>query len=300
LSSAFLSPPTSAHLQFAYYESSLAVEYLIDEYGMEAIKAILKDLGEGEAMNAVLEKHTSTLATLEQGFAAFAREQAEALAPGVDWEEPAEGLLGSANAEAVTSWLASHPNSFWALTLQAKQLVAEQRWALAESPLKRLIELYPEYTGSDHAYEMLARVYRELGDTEAERAVLIAWTKHSADATDAYLRLMRMDADRKQWSAVLEHGERYLAVYPLLGEVHQRMAEAAQALERSEPAVASYEKVLLLDPADPARIHYQLARLLVDEDATRAKRHVLDALADAPRFRPAQQLLLQLHPEETP
>ena len=89
-------------------------------------------------------------------------------------------------------------------------------------------------------------------------------------------------------------------MYPMLGEVHRLMAQAAQALERPDQAVESYENVLALDPADPAQVHYQLARLLADTDATQARRHVLEALADAPRFRDAHQLLLQLHKEETP
>src|SRR6185503_880994 len=47
LSSAFLAPKTPHHLQFAYYESALVVEYLVKEFGMEALKKILHDLGDG-------------------------------------------------------------------------------------------------------------------------------------------------------------------------------------------------------------------------------------------------------------
>jgi len=300
LSSAFMSPPTSMHLQFAYYEASLAVEHLVNEYGLDAIKAILKDLGEGEEINAVLEKHTSSLDTLDEGFQAFARQQAEALARDVDWDQPEDSLPGPVDAEVVTQWLETHPNSFWALTRQAVQFMAEKQWDAAKIPLTRLIELYPAYTGEGHAYAMLAGVFQQLEETEAERAVLIQWTRHSADATEAYLRLMRLDSAAEQWPSVLEQGERYLAVYPMLGEVHRLMAQAAQALDRPDAAVASYKSVLALDPSDPAQVHYQLARLLVDTDSTQAKRHVLEALADAPRFRDAHQLLLQLHEEDKP
>ena len=300
LSGAFMSPPTSMHMQFAYYESSLVVEYLVKEYGMDAIKAILKDLGEGEEVYAVIEKHTASLDVLEQGFEAFARQQAEALAKDVDWEQPDHAALGPVSAEVVAEWLEHHPNSFWALTLQATQLMAEQQWPPAKVPLKRLIELYPAYTGEGHAYAMLAQVHRELGEPDAERAVLTQWTLHSADATEAYYRLMQIDMEAARWDQVLEQGDRYLAVYPMMGEVHRLMARAAQALERPERAVASYKNVLALDPADPAHVHYQLALLLSDTDAAQAKRHVLEALADAPRFRDAHQLLLALSREGTP
>ena len=40
-------------------------------------------------------------------------------------------------------WLAKHPNSFWALSLHARNLIAEQKWEEAKTPLKKLISLYP-------------------------------------------------------------------------------------------------------------------------------------------------------------
>jgi len=45
LSAAFLTAKTPGHVQFAYYESSLVVEYLVQKFGHEALKKILQDLG---------------------------------------------------------------------------------------------------------------------------------------------------------------------------------------------------------------------------------------------------------------
>jgi hypothetical protein len=52
----------------------------------------------------------------------------------------------------------------------------------------------------------------------------------------------------------------------------------------------------LLDPPDPAAAHYQLARLLHARGGSEseAKRQVLESLEDAPRFRDAQRLLLEI------
>ena len=47
LSAAFLRPASPIHLQFAYYESSLVVEYLVEKHGLSALKQILTDLGVG-------------------------------------------------------------------------------------------------------------------------------------------------------------------------------------------------------------------------------------------------------------
>ena len=47
-----------------------------------------------------------------------------------------------------------------------------------------------------------------------------------------------------------------------------------------------------LDPDDPAEAHFHLARLLKAEKKDKARRHLLMALEEAPRFRQAHQLLL--------
>ena len=53
-------------------------------------------------------------------------------------------------------------------------------------------------------------------------------------------------------------------------------------------------RLLLLKPADPVDLHFRLATALVDRSPDEAKRHVLQALEDAPRFRAAQKLLARL------
>ena len=52
--------------------------------------------------------------------------------------------------------------------------------------------------------------------------------------------------------------------------------------------------MLKLDPPDQPEIHFRLARLLKEDNAAAAHRHVLLALEEAPRFRAAHELLLKL------
>jgi tetratricopeptide (TPR) repeat protein len=61
LSAAFLSPKTPMHLQFAYYESSLVVEFLVQRFGLASLKAILADLAKGDPINAAIAKHAGPL-----------------------------------------------------------------------------------------------------------------------------------------------------------------------------------------------------------------------------------------------
>ena len=71
-------------------------------------------------------------------------------------------------------------------------------------------------------------------------------------------------------------------------------ARASEEVGEATQAINAYQKVLLLDPPDPADVHYRLARLLHKGNDSTAKRHVLQALEEAPRFRNAHRLLLEL------
>ncbi len=294
LSAAFLSPKTPMHLQFAYYESSLVVEYLVEKYGYETLKAILADLANGVDINKAISEHAGSLNQIETEFMAFARKRAEDLAPDVDWEQPKEGQLIATDSEALTEWLKEHPNNIWALTLYARSLLAEGKWEQAKEPLNKLIALYPQYVGQDNGYQLLAESHRNLGQTEQERQVLEKLAAISSDAIYAYGRLMDIAFENENWQQVVKNGEKYMEVYPLLTKLHWQLGRAYEELDRDEKAIESYRRLLSLDYADPADLNFRLGRLLEQKDPAAAKRHVLLALAEAPRFRQAHKLLLKI------
>jgi len=294
LSAAFLNPPSPMHLQFAYYESSLVVEFLVERFGFNVLKAILAELANGEKINAAISKHAEPIKKIEKKFEAFARKRAEDLAPDVDWREPEKDQLDPTDRKALAEWLDKHPNSFWALKVHANNLLADDKPEQAKKPLEKLISLYPQYTEEGNAYRLLAEIHQDLGEIEAEREVLGKLARLSADDAYAYGRLMEIETERENWREVVNNGDKYLAVYSMLAVVHRRLGRANEELGRDDQAVESYRRLLLLDPADPAEVNYRLARLLQHSDQGAAKRHILEALADAPRFRDAHRLLLKI------
>jgi tetratricopeptide (TPR) repeat protein len=294
LSAAFMNPPGSIDLQFAYHNSALAVEFLVERFGHETLKAILTDLANGEKINTAISTRAAPLEKIEKEFEAFARKRAEDLAPDMDWEQPQAGQLDPADPNALAGWLAKHPNSFWALTVHAGNLLADRKWEEAKEPLKKLISLYPRHANEGNAYRLLAEVHRKFSETEQERRVLRDLAIISSDAAYAYERLTEIGMEQKDWQQVVENGARYIAVYPMLATIHWRLGCANEELGRDEQAIESYQRLLLLDPADPADVNYRLARLLRHRDPAAAKRCILEALAEAPRFREAHRLLLKI------
>src|SRR5690606_35754975 len=140
LSSAFTTP--GGDIQFAYFQSSLVAEFLVERYGLEVLKQILSDLGDGLPINEALPRHTDELPVLEAEFAQFARGQAQALAPEADWSEPdLAGILADDNAESLLrEWVQSHRDNIRGRMTFAALLIENEKWDEAVRTLREIID----------------------------------------------------------------------------------------------------------------------------------------------------------------
>jgi tetratricopeptide (TPR) repeat protein len=68
LSGAFLNPKSALHLQFAYFESSLAVRYLIEVHGLPLLLKLLEDLGLGVTMEDAFSRRYGDAEALDADF----------------------------------------------------------------------------------------------------------------------------------------------------------------------------------------------------------------------------------------
>ena len=76
------------------------------------------------------------------------------------------------------------------------------------------------------------------------------------------MRLIELAEARQDWPAVTKYAELLLALNPLLSLPHRALAEAGVALGKPAQTITAYQRLLLLDPPDPAEVHFQLAKLL--------------------------------------
>ncbi len=313
LSAAFLAPPSPQHLQFAYFESSLVVDFVISHYGLESLKAILQDLGDGRQINEAIAAHTAPLPDLQREFTSYARAKADALAPKLAWDRPPAALLAPGAEQDLADWARSHPDNFWALQLRARGLIDAKQWAEAKAVLTRFLALDPAQTGPDNAYAQLATADRNLAESapssqfvrvgetvqraappSGERAALTALAARDDNATDACLRLMELAEADRDWPALRRYAERFIAVNPLVVPPYRALARAARELGEPGRAIAADRTLLLLNPPNPSEAHFELARLLRQAGDPEARRQVLQALEDAPRYRDALALLLDI------
>jgi tetratricopeptide (TPR) repeat protein len=295
LSSAFMAPPSGLHLQFAYYQSSLVVEFLIERYGLEKMQLILKDLADGTPINDALTAHTAPMKELEKDFLEFAENVAEEMGPDNVWAKPDRDR----NGDIEETWAKLHPENYWVVTEAAEVAIMKRDFEAAVPLLKKSIEIFPGQTGAGSAYATLAGIYRERKEAELEKQILTQWARHDGEATEALLRLVEMSLEGNDYKGALRYANQLMEINPLHPLPHRATAETYELEGKTFDAVEAFQTVLKLGPADSAEVHYRLARLFQKHRDPEARRHILLALEEAPRFRAAHSLLLEIAEEKS-
>jgi tetratricopeptide (TPR) repeat protein len=136
-----------------------------------------------------------------------------------------------------------------------------------------------------------------LGDTAGETAALTAIAEHEADAVEPVTRLLTLATAAKDWPAVARWAEAWIAINPLAAAPWRALLTTHEQGNAATGAIEDARVLLQLDPPDLPSIHYRLAKQLqATGDLDGARRNVLQALEDAPRFRAAYELLAKLRP----
>jgi len=293
LSAAFLRPPSPVHLQFAYFHSSLVVEFLIDQYGIDALKAILDELGDGVTINAALEKSVGSLQKLDVEFVEHAKRVAGQFAPEADWARPES--MDSLDIQRWKQWVAEHSDSYWGWRQLGQRYMAAGEYEQARTALEKLRSLGAVTAQRNGPLEWLAKVYAALETPEKEVEVLQQIVSLSSDALPALRRLAELAEQDGRWNEVLEYGQQMAAIHPLLPGVQATIARAAEATRQFQYAVSALSSLKSMNPVDPAALDYRLAAAHYElQQYGQAKHHVLRALDEAPRYRDAHRLLLQI------
>jgi tetratricopeptide (TPR) repeat protein len=295
LSLAFLRPKTSAHLQFAYYEAYLVVDFIVREFGQEALRKILHDLGDGMWINESIALHCKPMEEIDDDFEDYVEALAKAFGGSLDFKNPdpkgEDKLMDMARKQI--DWSGLKSNNYYLLTKQATDALKADKLDEAERAIKKLLEELPDYTGNDSPLWLKARLHAAREEFDDERRTLKKLALVDGDSLEVYKRLIEIETKRENWTSVKRNAERHLAVNPLIPEPHRFLAIASEHTKDNAVAIAAWETVLRFDPPAPARVFYRLAKL--HEDPKLAKRNVLKALEEAPRYRDAHRLLLKLN-----
>jgi len=291
MGAAFMSAQSGEDTQFAYYQSYLVVKFLFENYGIESMRELLRDLGEGVTMNDALASRVAPLDELDERFLAAARLEANALGGAYALTKP-EGLLDE-SIELVT------PGKNYFQEMESVQpLVEAEDWETARQKLEEIISESGYIPGEENAHGLLAYVYEQLGEVDKERSTLETIAASEAHRLDPIQRLLTIALEQDDPPNVLQWANAWIAIKPMAVEPWRALFATHARFQYRDDAIAAGQTLLNLDPPEIAQVHYTLALQYLRSDPETARRHTLMALEEAPRFRSAYELLNEINQKQ--
>ena len=292
LSSAFLKARTAMHLQFAYYESSLVVRFIVEKFGEESLVGVLDSLGKGVPINDAISRHVAPIDLLDGMFEQYVTAAAEEYGKNFDWMEPETPI---ATVEGWQTWLDDHKNSFYGLLGLATAQLKESEPEAALETIESFDKLLQEGTREAGAELLKAAAWRKLNQVKNETSALESVLTLEASEIDTCTRLLQIYSESNDIPNVKRIAKLLQAINPLLKTSHRTLAMVAEKENDDQLAIESLSSLVTMNPLDKADTHYRLASALFrQKDTVAAKRNILLALEAAPRFRDAHRLLLEI------
>lgn len=277
-------------IMFGYYHASLVAEFVIGRFGIDAMRSILADLSAGKPVEWALAARTLPLAELESAFLEHAKKIAAAYGPDLEWTPLTDEEYIDYRKDPA-AWVAAHPKRYPAALMLVSKLTEEGNWQDARTLLEKIISAEPNNREEFNPYHALSLACRGLGDEAGERAALKKLLEIDSNASAAAARLLQIGG-KLPAAERLADGQRMLETNPFQEQTYRTLIAAAK--ETGAPARDAYLSLLALATLDAGRLRFELATILRESDRNEARRQVLKALEDNPRFEAALEFLVQL------
>jgi len=266
--SGFVRPKNPLQVGLSYFQAGQALDWIVRDYGQDAVNAMVDSFAKQEALEEILKKHLK-------------------LTP-KEFDEKLDAYL-----QAKWSKSAAKLGDFKAAMGRGKGALDGKQWDAAIAEAQKGREAFPEHVAS---YEALGKAYTEKGDKKMAREYLREYAKRGGRAPWALKELAKLEeaeGDKAMAAAALQ---RLIYIAPVGDEdLHKKLGEYYLDLNKPERALPAFLAQLASKPVDPAGAYYNLARsYLALSRRPEAQDALLQALELAPGFKPAQKLLLEM------
>ncbi len=268
----FQRPRSPGQVTVSYFQAGRICDYIVERWGwgkiLEMIRAFRKPAPTGEVLQRVLGVSGKEF---DAQFLAWLKEQHRTpLGNFSPWREELKKMHEARRG---------------------------QQWHEVQRLARSAIDAYPEYVEAGSAYEALAEACEALGDPACAVSALERYMKQGGRDPELIKKLAKRLEEAGRAADAEAALARLLYIYPVKDEeLHRRLAGLREKLGRWEGAAEEWRAVLASGTVDPASAWYGLAlayRGLERNDEARDA--VLAALEEAPGYRPAQRLLLELN-----
>jgi tetratricopeptide (TPR) repeat protein len=268
----FMRPDYPGQVGVSYYQAGVACEMIARQWGFQTLLAMLQEYARERSTAQVLE---AALGLTPEAFDARFHE-----------------YLAARNGPTVAAF-----ESEWKPLMKTIEALRQKKdLAALVAPARRARDLYPDYVGDGNAYQALADALLAQGDTRGAAAELERYRVARGRDPETLKKLAALEAeagDKEKARRVLEE---LIWIWPGDESLHATLGDLWLDAAQPAPARREFEILLALPLTDPVGAHYKLAlacHQLGDREHTRE--HLLLALEQAPGYRPAQKLLLEIH-----
>jgi tetratricopeptide (TPR) repeat protein len=279
-------------IMFGYYHASLVVDFIIGRFGIEKMRSLLADLSAGKPLQESLAKRTLPPAELESAFREYAKKTAAAYGPDLDWTPLTDEEYIAYRADPA-GWVAARPKRYAAAMMWISKLTEDKDWTTAQALLENIIAAEPDNREPFNPYQALALACRGLGDEAGERTALTRLLQIDSNASAAAARLLEISQSLPA-AERLATADRMLETNPFQEQAYRKLAAAAKETGATALSREAFKSLLALGPRDASRLHYELATLMREYAPEEARREVLKALEENPRFELALEFLVRL------
>jgi tetratricopeptide (TPR) repeat protein len=296
LDGVFVHPEYPNQVVFAYFQSGMICDFIVDRYGFPKILAMLRAYGDGEDdAGAIRAALGLSLTEFDDAFREYARGKTYGFGSAIKFERESPEEAEESDS---SGWVRIDPTTqgdFVTSLRLANELRDNNQMDAALAAAEKAKQLFPPYVSEGNPYELLAGIYEQRGQEEKAAAELMEWRLQRGRNPDTFKKLADLLDQLGRRQEAIETLEEALQVSMYDIAIHQKLAEWSLDAGKTQEAVQEFRAVLALDPPDKAEAHYRLATAYQKlADPPSARREVLQALEIAPGYRPAQQLLLEL------
>ena len=294
LNSAFTNPKT---ISLAYYEASLLIEHIVNEYGDAGLRKLVRAFATGVDTDGALKASFNTdLDRMQTGFDQMIEKTFGTMRRAMAVPEGAEDLM-KMPAPALKTLAEANPRSFPVQMAYGSALRKAGQTAEAMQAFERAAALVPLAGGPGSPHEQMAAMATEKKDTAraiAELTALVAVDFNNVEAARQLADLLRQSRvdDPARLTPVYQ---RIAAIDPFDPEAHAMLGRFALARNEPDPASREFRTVIALGPVDKAAAYTDLGEsYFKGGKRAEAKKQVIAALEIAPGYERAQDLLLKL------
>ncbi len=164
---------------------------------------------------------------------------------------------------------------------------------LAISTLEKAKKSYPNFTGENNPYVVLAKIYKAYGQREKFFNQIEGYIQLEGSDFKVRVDVAKEYIKEKKYPRAIELLNEALDIYPLEPEVHELLGKSANESKQWELAIQSYTILVSLNKKKAAEYNNDLAEIYLTglNDKDKAKFYAEEALRIQPDFSPAKKIL---------